>query len=189
MKNKIVVAVLLAAVPGAGGVELFSEAFDAEGTARVLVRKDANAAVEYVDYGNYVRNQPGTTGPVTFRLPEAPNRLPGSAPTRGVVLSALYAGTPRAINLIAADAANGSPVVFSGDHRLRFDLWMSLDPTSNPSGTGTTESAIWGVRGVDTVLLSRSNRANGLGIWGWLTNEGGAGAAARPTPCSRRPCC
>ncbi len=169
---------MVAALPWAGAAELFSEPFDAEATAKVVVRKDANAAVVYVDYANYVRNMPGTSGPVTIRIPEAPNRLPGSAATRGVVLSALYGGTPRAVNLIAAAAANGAPVVFTGDHRLKFDMWLSMDPTATPTSTGTTEFGIWGLNGLDSVTLSRSNRANGRGIWGWLSNEGGAGTAA-----------
>jgi hypothetical protein len=169
---------LVVAAPWAGAAELFSEGFDAEATAKVVVRKDANAAIAFVDYSNYVRSMPGTTSPATLNIPEAPNRLPGSAPTRGVVLSALYAGAPRAINLLAAAAANGAPVVFSGDHRLKCDMWLSMDPTATGTSTGTTEFGIWGVNGADTVLLSRSNRANGRGLWGWLSNEGGAGAAA-----------
>ena len=178
MRLQIVPVVLMGVAPCAGAAELFSEGFDAEASAKVVVLKDASAAVAYVDYSNYVRNMPGTSGPVTLKIPEAPNRLPGSAATRGVVLSALYGDAPRAVNLIAAAAANGAPVVFSGDHRLKFDMWLSMDPTATGTSTGTTEFGIWGLNGIDSVMLSRSNRANGRGRWGWLSNEGGAGAAA-----------
>jgi hypothetical protein len=178
MRFEILPVVLLASVRGMAAAELFLEPFDSEATAKVMVLKDVQSAAAFVDYSNYVRSMPGTSGPVTIRIPEAPNRLPGSQPTRGVALSALYSGTPRAINLIAAAAANGAAVPFSGDHRLKFDLWLSMDPSATTSSTGTTESALWGINGLDTVLLSRSNRTNGRGIWGWLTNEGGAGAAA-----------
>ncbi|MFN0127926.1 MAG: choice-of-anchor D domain-containing protein [Verrucomicrobiales bacterium] len=178
MKFHIMLGVGLTVASSARGAELYSEPFDSEGTAKVVVLKDANAAVAFVDYSNYMREMPGAGAPVTLRIPEAPNRIPGSAATRGVVLSALYDGTPRAINLIAAATLNGAPLVFTGDHRLRFDAWLSMDLTATTTSTGTTESGIWGVNGVETVLLSRSNRANGRGLWGWLTNEGGAGAAA-----------
>ena len=99
MKVTLFFGMAAAAVSCAGAAELFTEPFDAEATAKVLLLKDLNAAVAYVDYGNYVRQMPGTAGPVTLKIPEAPNRLAGSAPTRGVVLSALYGGTPRAVNL------------------------------------------------------------------------------------------
>lgn len=178
MKVSFISGVLVAAVSSAGAAELFTESFDAEATAKVAVLKDLNAAVAYVDYGNYVRQMPGTAGPVTLKIPEAPNRLPGSAPTRGVVLSALYGGTPRAVNLLAAAAPGGAPMVFTGDHRLKFDMWLSMDPTATATSTGSTEGGIWGINGQPAVVLSRANRANGRGIWGWLSNEGGAGATA-----------
>ena len=57
-------------------------------------------------------------------------------------------------------------------------MWLSMDPTATATSTGSTEGGVWGLNGQPAVVLSRANRANGRGIWGWLSNEGGAGAAA-----------
>ena len=55
---------------------LYTEAFDSEATANVVVDKDADTVVQYLDYSSFM------VGAETFSIPEAPNKLDGSAPNQ-----------------------------------------------------------------------------------------------------------
>ena len=152
---------------------LYTESFDSAATARVMVNKLADADLAYVNYSAFVRDQIGGGGPVTVRIPEAPNRIPGSAATRGVLLNATYAANARTINLLASATPGGAAATFSGNYRMAFDLWLGMDPTAT---VGTTEVGMFGI-GLATTTPSLISRANGLGTYGWLSTEGGVGAA------------
>ncbi len=165
---------LLAAVGNPSrAASLYSESFDSQATAKVVVNKLANADLAFVDYSSFVRDQPGGGGPVTIRIPEAPNRIPGSAPTRGVLLNATYGGTARTINLLASATPGGAATIFSGDYRLRFDMWLAVDPSAT---AGTTEVGLFGVGHSGTATVSYARRSSGIGTFGWISAEGGIGA-------------
>ena len=153
---------------------LYSEPFDSQATAKVLVNKLANADLVYVDYAALLRDQPGGGGPVTLSIPEAPNRIPGSAPRRGVLLNATYGGTARTINLLASATPGGAARVFSGDYRMAFDMWLAVDRTST---VGTTEVGIFGIGHSGAATVSYARRTTGVGTFGWASAEGGIGAS------------
>lgn len=171
-------ALVLAAVSPAGpaaAASLYSESFDSQATAKVLVNKLANADLAYVDYSSFIRDQSGGGGggPVTVRIPEAPNRIAGSAATRGVLLNATYGGTARTINLLASATPGGAAAVFSGNYRMAFDMWLAVDPTAT---AGTTEVGLYGIGHSGTATVSYARRASaGVGTFGWASSEGGIG--------------
>ena len=174
-----IVRALLALAGGCSGVNLYaaplySEPFDSAATAKVTVNKLADADLAYVNYASFVRDQSGAGGPVTLSIPEAPNRLPGSAATRGVLLNATYGGTARTINLLASATPAGAATVFSGNDRMAFDMWLAVDPTGT---AGTTEVGLFGIGHSGTTTISYSRRAAGVGTFGWLSAEGGIGGS------------
>lgn len=153
---------------------LFSEPFDSQASAKVVVNAQANTGFFYVDYASFVRNQTGGGGPVTVSIPEAPNRIPGSAARRGVVLNATYAGTARAINLLAADAPGGTKQVFSGNYKMACDMWLAVDKSAT---AGTTEIGLFGVGHSGNNVISYVGRNSGIGTFGWASAEGGIAAS------------
>ncbi|MES2709471.1 MAG: LamG-like jellyroll fold domain-containing protein [Verrucomicrobiota bacterium] len=153
---------------------LFSEGFDNDqAKVAVMQRSASGSALEFVDYSNFERVAPTAAGPTRVRIPEAPNRIAGTVATRGVVLSALYNVSERSIMLLAADAAAGTPVTFSGNYRVTFDMWLSVDPAST---AGTTEGGLWTVNSPGGSPAARLYRSSSRGNWGWLTTEGGSAA-------------
>lgn len=143
----------------------FAEPFDSQATADITEVSDLDTTVTYVDYSNM------TVGASTFSIPEAPRRIPGSAPTRGVLIQCNTQGFATGTNLLAG--AN-NPLVFSGRYRLSFDAWINV-PIPVPSGG--TEQLLWGV-GVDNIapIEARHNRGAGTaGIYGWICGENGYG--------------
>ena len=149
---------------------LYSEGFDSQASAKVVENNDADTIVTYVDYSNF------TVGAATFNVPEAPNMVAGSASTRGVLMQAnLVNAAPAIVNLIAADSPGGTPVSFSGDYSLTFDMWLSV---FIPVGAGGTEQLVYGIGNDGGVPLGRSNRLDTpgpMGTWGWLATELGYG--------------
>lgn len=157
---------------------LFSEGFDTEETSRVSVLRRSSSDMAYVDYSDFGRSAPSAGGStLRVHIPEAPNRIAGSAATRGVVLSALYDGPERSIFLLAADAAGGVPILFTGNYRVRFDMWLSMDP-ANTNKSGTTEGGMWTVNAPGGVAPARFYRSSSTGNWGWLDTDGDLGTAS-----------
>lgn len=151
---------------------LFSEGFDTEDSARVSVLRRSSTEMMFVDYSDFERAAPSAGGStLRVHIPEAPNRISNSAATKGVVLSALYDGPERSIFLLAADAAGGSPIQFSGNYRVRFDMWLSMDP-ANTDKAGTTEGGAWTVNAPGLVAPARYYRSSSTGNWGWLDTDG-----------------
>lgn len=156
---------------------LFSEGFDSDQAKVSLRQRSASgSAIQYVDYSDFERAAPTAAGTLRMHIPEAPGKIAGSAPTRGVVLSALYDSPDRSIMLLAADMAEGNPVTFSGNYRLTFDMWLSLDPTATGASAGTTEGGLWTVNSPGVNAPARYWRSSSTGNWGWLSTEGGLGA-------------
>lgn len=141
----------------------FAEPFDSQASANVTIVQESDTFVTFVDYSNMV------VGATAFSIPEAPRPIPGSAPTRGVLIQGnLTLGMAKGVNIIAGV----TPIPFSGRYRLSFDAWINV-PLPVPSGG--TEQLLWGV-GVDNVLPieARHNRGSGTrGVWGWLAGENG----------------
>lgn len=154
------VGVLLLSTPG---FAQYSEGFDSA-AADIKINQEADTAVSFVDYGNFTR------GGSTFMIPEAPRQVAGSAATSGLVLEAnLTAGAAAGINVLAG----ATPVNFSGDYRLSYDVW--LNENNMPFPSGSTEALLWGVGNDDMPPIeSGANRGSGaIGTYGWLNNENG----------------
>ena len=160
----------------AQGADLFSESFDAETTAHIGTNNGAGVAVTYVDYSSM------TVGATVHSIPEAPRRIAGSMPARGVLLKVDYAAaaSERIANLVALDDAGGTRLGFTDNYRLKFDVYLRVSPTVTltangvPSNTGTTEHVLWGMGYGATSPMGRGWRSTrGNGMWGWLATEGG----------------
>ena len=150
---------------------LYTEAFDSEATANVVVNKDTDTVVRYLDYSSF------TVGDQTFSISEAPNKLDGSALTSGVFLQTNLAdGAPAAVNFLAASSPGGEPISVSGTYRLTFDCFISVH---DPVPEGGTEQILWGVGTGAGPLYSRATRAKDSlsGMWGWLAGENGYGTS------------
>lgn len=165
----LLVALLLASLSsGALAQVLYTEAFDAEATAKVSALATGDTVVRYLDYSEF------TVGGEDFMVEEAPNRIEGSADTRGVLfLANLSEAAANTVNLLATESPGGALLSLSGPYLLRFDVFMGLgDPIPE---SGSTEQVLWSL-GADGVLnQGRPQRENpdNNGIWGWLAGEGG----------------
>ncbi|MCA9311128.1 MAG: hypothetical protein KDA21_07975, partial [Phycisphaerales bacterium] len=96
--------------------QLWSEPFDDSG-ADVTIIQQADSIATFVNYANM------TVGGTNFNIPEAPRQIPGSAFTRGLLLqSNLTDGLASAANVLAG----ATPIAFSGDYTVSFDVYMSL---------------------------------------------------------------
>ncbi len=178
----VAAAAPLATFPSAAQI-LYSEALDSAATANVLVNasRGANMSLTYVDYSNF------TVGSQNFVIPEAPGHATaGGLATRGALMRSTYDGTARILNILPASSPGGSAVSFSGNYRLTFDMWLSLNPAATTASAGTTEIGLWGIGANNTEALGRSYRSAAKGTWGWLTVDGGNGTAANSGDASIR---
>ncbi|CAN5383637.1 hypothetical protein BH23VER1_BH23VER1_28480 [soil metagenome] len=168
-------ALLIPLAATAGAQTLYEEGFDSGGTAKVEVRASADTVVEFIDYSNF------SLGTAVVSIPEAPNPVMGSAPTRGVVIQAnLTSGAPNVVNLVALEAVGGDPAEFGTDepnYRLSYDMFLSLSADAL-SANSSTEIGIWGVGYLGGIPLGRSNRDDPdvFGTWGWIAGDGGFGS-------------
>lgn len=146
----------------------YAEGFDSQAGADVQIWNETDTIVTFVDYGNM------TVGATSFNIPEAPRRIPGSAPTRGVLMQCnLTLGSRAGVNILAG----ATPITFSGRYRLSYDCYIKV---ANPVPTGGTEQCLFGV-GTDgsdgtttNPIESRGNRGTGAqGVYGWVTGENG----------------
>ncbi|MCA8977755.1 MAG: hypothetical protein KDC98_23725 [Planctomycetes bacterium] len=140
----------------------YAEGFDSQATADVTITAEPDTNYMFVDYGNM------TIGSTTFSVPEAPRKIPGSAPTRGILMQVnLTAVAPKSVNVFAGVV----PYTFAGRYRLSFDAWINV-PVPFPGGS--TEQLLYGVGTDGNVILGRHTIAsNPLGVWGWLAGENG----------------
>lgn len=160
-----ILPVVIGVVAATGLRAQFSETFDSQATADVSIVAESDTSVTFVDYSNM------TVGATNWSIPEAPRRIGGSAPTRGVLVQCNTSqGAGTGCNIFAGL----TPLTFSGRYRLSFDAWINV-PVPVPSGG--TEQLLWGC-GVDNILPieARNNRGTGTaGIYGWLAGENGYG--------------
>lgn len=132
----------------------YSESFD-DSSADVTVLTVDDTAASYLDYSS-------------LGISEAPRTPAGATATSGIRLEAnLTAGAGAGVNVLAG----ATPITFSGDYTLSYDMYMSYGGT-----TGSTELANWMV-GSDGAgdQESRYSRAGAVGTWGWIAGENGFG--------------
>ncbi len=164
MQNLAALSALSFVVASTAHGQLFSEPFD-DSAADVTIIQQPDSVATFVNYANM------TVGTTNFNIPEAPRQIPGSASTRGLLLqSNLSVGIASASNVLAG----ATPIAFSGDYTLSFDVYMSV---AIPIPSGSTEQMLWGVGvdGNDTVEARNTRAAGAAGTWGWLANENGYG--------------
>lgn len=203
--SPVLLAGLAFSVSKLQAVEYFSESFDEEATAQVSFVKRNGTYYEYVDYSNFTVSSPNpAVGSAVKSIPAAPNTLPGTAATKGMLLQLRYENVTvndpppntitvvptddRMINVVAmSDPLQGVRLVLPSNYRVSFDFYLRLDPaatldpaTGLPTGLGTTEQMTWCVGYTTTGdPLGRLFRTlRGAGIWGWLSTEGGHASTA-----------
>lgn len=161
--QRLLVTAVFGALAVSGARAQFAEGFDLQVIADVTIQNEPDTIVTFVDYSNM------TVGATSFSIPEAPRPIPGSLPTRGLLLQCnVTQGAAAAVNVVAG----ATPISFSGRYRLSFDAWINV-PLPVPGGS--TEQLLWGV-GVDDFapIEARHNRGGGtVGVWGWLAGENG----------------
>ncbi len=128
---------------------------------------DANSS------GNWTLNRSSADTRVTFNWDYAPLGIP-SAPgsagtTRGLKCEA------NMVNGVAA-ALSLSPVgqSFSGDYRLRFNLWVNANGSFPLGGTGSTQHGTAGVGTAGTSVLWTGSGSTADGTWFAVDGEGQA---------------
>lgn len=135
----------------AAGTPLFSDKFDGDTSPNWTVSTldpAENDAVFGFEYG------------VAMGIPEAPSSSGAFTPTRGLrIRSHLTAAT--VVSGISVSPNGGN---FTGDYRLRFDLWMNYIGPLPLGGTGSTEHSSFGV-GVSGANLVWPTGSDGI----WFT--------------------
>lgn len=158
-------AFLLAVAPAQAAITLYEDALD-DSSANILLLGDSDTTADFIDYSNF------TVDGIAFGLSEAPNSVAGGTATRGLLMRAnLVSNTAQAVTAVLGT----TPVSFSGNYQLSYDVFMSSNITQ-AGAAGTTEQALFGI-GTDGIgaLEARSGGAGRVGTWGWLANENGYG--------------
>jgi hypothetical protein len=182
-------------------VEFYAESFDDEVAAQVSFNNGAATSYTFVDYSNFTVSSPNpAVTPAAKTIPAAPNTLPGTAATRGLLMQVKYENvvindpppntitatdaTTRILNVVAmANKDENLKLNLPANYRVSFDFYLRLSPsitlgatTGIPTNTGTTEQMLWGVHYTSADPMGRSWRSTrGNGMWGWLATEGGHG--------------
>jgi hypothetical protein len=175
LNKSILTMLLLSLVVSTSNAQiLYSEAFDSL-AADVTVLQTPDSHVDYVDYSNF------GFGNLTFNIPESPRMIPGSADTKGIALRVNKGDdnpAAAAVNILAGN----SPMTFTGDYKVSFDMWMNVPVFTRPltgmlgiPANGSTELGSWGVGSSDAVPNARPTRAIPDGTFGWVSNENGFG--------------
>jgi Calx-beta domain len=148
------------------GVTLFSDSFESSSSS-----------------SSWFINRTFATDPVTFGynysvdgIPPAPHTTNGT--TFGLKMEAnVVAGAVAAVNVLPVGGN------FTGDYRVRFDMWINYNGGPNgPLNVGGDQSTEWlnaglGVKG--TVLDWQSGSASMDGIWVVANGDGGSSASYR----------
>jgi hypothetical protein len=106
-------------------------------------------------------------------IPAAPNSVGGT--TRAVKFEANMTGSTTA-------ALSLSPVgqSFSGDYRLRFDMWMNANGPFPGGGTGSTEYLTAGLGTAGNRVQWTGSGSTADGYWFVVSGEGGASDTSAP---------
>jgi hypothetical protein len=136
-------------------VTVFLDTFDADTSAQWQInRSSADTRATFAwDYS-------------ALGIPPAPNAAGGT--TRGLRLEAnLAAGAPAALSL----APKGR--VFTGDYRLRFDMWLNANGPFPDGGAGSTEHLTAGVGTAGNRVQWTGAGSAADGCWFAVDGEGG----------------
>lgn len=166
--NKSLVTALVASsffVASAAHSQWFSDNFDGGTSAGNWTTFSHNADVD-VNYAYDYSTYPGGTN--QFLIPSAPNSTGGS--TVGMRVSVND-------SLAARTAVNLFPTGFnfSGDYKLRFDMWMNYNGGPG-GGSGSTEHAMFGINLGEALTWNTSAPANS--VWFSVSGEGGSSATS-----------
>lgn len=143
---------------------LFSDDFDVDHTANWLVKYNTNDVFTdiFFDYS-------------TVGIPSAPNSVGGT--TRGMKLKAHLGAYASTLVGVSVSPLN---VGFTGDYRLRFDMWYNFNGPIDSTGTGSTELLFAGV-GASTITTNGpfglQARYNG-GVYFAVSGDSGFGAGS-----------
>jgi hypothetical protein len=147
------------------GTSLYTETFDADATGRWTVNKstgdntndDGSVADFHFDYS-------------AAGIPPAPNSAGGS--TRALKLQANLSGGIFSGLSVSPNAQN-----FTGDLRLRFDLWINYQGPLPAGGSGSTQVAGAGVGTAGTSPQWAAGTQDS--VWFGATGDGGSGVDYR----------
>ncbi|MFN7140489.1 MAG: hypothetical protein ACK4UN_14220, partial [Limisphaerales bacterium] len=147
---------------------LFSDDFNSNTAANwSLFQGSGNNTPDYTaefafDYGSttFVRNG------VTNTIPPSPN---GGGTTKGLKLTVNNNDETAATSAVSLYPTAHT---FSGNYSLRFDMWMNYNGGAW-GGTGSTESATFGVNHVGDKVNWNNNTFPSDGIWFAVSGEGG----------------
>ena len=124
--------------------------------------------------GSWTLNRSSTDTRVTFNcnyatngIPSAPNSIGGT--TRGVKFEANIANSLAAALNISPTGKN-----FSGDYRLRFDMWINANGPFPGGGTGSSEHLTAGVATTGNRVQWTGSGTTADGFWFGVDGEGGA---------------
>ncbi|HNQ88839.1 MAG TPA: Calx-beta domain-containing protein [Verrucomicrobiota bacterium] len=171
--------VLVSALAAAFGLSanaqsvLFSDDFDTDTSAQWSVYDGSGSSPHLADYTIQFAFDYGaqlfTAHGVTGLIPPAPNCAGGT--TRGLKVTVNKNDNTPAI---AAVCAYAKARTFSGNHALRFDLWINYCGAGG-GGNGSTEYAIFGINHAGTrVNWANTALTDSDGVWYAVTGEGGA---------------
>ncbi len=134
---------------------LFLDAFDAASTAtNWVVNRDDSGADTFATFGyNYSADG----------IPEAPSSKGVFTPTRG--LKFRVNESFGFINGLSASPANRT---FTGDYRLRFDMWLNFLGPLGVGGVGSTQHGSGGVGTTGTQAVWPAGNSDGV----WFTADG-----------------
>ncbi|HEV2294336.1 MAG TPA: PEP-CTERM sorting domain-containing protein [Tepidisphaeraceae bacterium] len=158
MKQLLVLAAAVAAVPATSFGAAYSDNFDTNTSANYTVNANPDTTVDWAwDYS-------------TMGIPSAPNSVGGT--TKGVKFTANNGDATA-----AAAAISISPTGYSvtGDYTLKFDAWINANGPFPAGGTGSTEYV---TGGVGTTGTSVQSSATGTGAWFAVDGEGGASSTS-----------
>lgn len=156
----LALAAFIATPAVASGQVLYLDNFDSSTAADYIIRQDPDTLATF----GYNYSADG--------IPEAPrSALTGAtAPTQGVKFQANYSdatGTAAALNISPAGRS------FTGEYRLRFDVWLNANGPFPEGGTGSTEFITGGV-GTTAAGVQKST-TGATGAWFAADNEGNSG--------------
>ncbi len=161
----------LVAINGSGIPVAFADDFDANTSARWIERAGfASGGPDYTatysfDYSTYFSSFLGAT------IPSAPGSTGGTV--RGLKLTV---NDNDAVAALAAVCLYPRWQSFSGDHTLKFDMWINYPGGVNGAGGGgSTENAFFGLNNSGSYAnWDNASAAPSDGVWFTVTGEGGA---------------
>jgi hypothetical protein len=148
------------------GTVLFADKFDTDTEVNWIVNKSPDGDAEAIFGYDYSAPALG--------IPEAPNSSGTFAAQRGLRLRAHIGDVTTVTPGISVSPLNGN---FTGDYRMRFDMWMNYNGPLEVGGAGSTQHSSYGLgtSGFSTIW------AGGPADCIWFTASGEGGVADTST--------